>query len=48
MLERIIFNVLALGLFLFLFFRMIQKNDTNYLYILALQAMGIRQLRYII
>lgn len=41
MLERIIFNVLALGLFLFLFFRMIQKNDTNYLYILALQAMGI-------
>lgn len=41
MLERILFNVLALGLFLFLFFRMIQKNDTNYLYILALQALGI-------
>lgn len=41
MVERIIFNVVALGLFLFLFFRMIQKNDTNYLYILALQALGI-------
>jgi len=41
MLERILFNVLALGLFLFLFFRMIQKNDTNYLYILALQTLGI-------
>ncbi len=41
MLERILFNVVALGLFLFLFFRMIQKNDTNYIYILALQALGI-------
>ncbi len=41
MIERILFNVIALGLFLFLFFRMIQKNDTNYLYILALQALGI-------
>lgn len=41
MVERIIFNVIALGLFLFLFFRMIQKNDTNYLYILVLQAIGI-------
>lgn len=41
MLERIIFNVVALGLFLFLFFRMIQKNDTNYIYILVLQAIGI-------
>lgn len=41
MLERIIFNILALGLFLFLFFRMIQKNDTNYIYILVLQAIGI-------
>ena len=30
MLERVLFNVIALGLFLFLFFRMIQKNDTNY------------------
>lgn len=41
MLERILFNVIALGLFLFLFFKMIQRNDTNYIYILALQALGI-------
>ena len=41
MFERILFNIVALALFLFLFFRMIQKNDTNYLYILALQALGI-------
>lgn len=41
MIERILFNVIAFGLFLFLFFRMIQKNDTNYIYILALQALGI-------
>ena len=41
MIERILFNVFALGLFLFLFFRMIQKNDTNYIYVLVLQALGI-------
>ena len=41
MLERILFNVIALGLFLFLFFRMIQKNDTNYIYILIMQALGM-------
>lgn len=41
MLERILFNVIALGLFLFLFFRMIQKNDTNYIYVLVLQTLGI-------
>lgn len=41
MVERIVFNVIALGLFLFLFFRMIQRNDTNYIYILVLQALGI-------
>lgn len=41
MVERILFNVAALGLFSFIFFKMIQKNDTNYLYILALQALGI-------
>lgn len=41
MIERILFNVIALGLFLILFFRMIQKNDTNYIYVLALQALGI-------
>ena len=39
--ERIIFNLLAFSLFLIVFVKMIQKNDTNYIYLLALQALGI-------
>jgi len=41
MVERIFFNIVAFSLFIYLFFRMIQKNDTNYLYILIMQALGI-------
>ena len=41
MIERIIFFTLALGFFMFLFFKMIKKNDTNYLYLLIIQAIGI-------
>lgn len=41
MIERILFNVVAFALFIYLFFKMIQKNDTNYLYILGMQALGI-------
>lgn len=41
MVERIFFNVVAFALFICLFFRMIKKNDTNYLYILGMQALGI-------
>ena len=41
MVERIIFFILSLGLFMFLFFKMIRKNDTNYLYILIAEAIGI-------
>lgn len=39
--EKIIFNVLAFALFSIIFFKMIQKNDTNYVAILCLQALGI-------
>lgn len=39
--ERIIFNVVAFALFLIIFFKMIHRNDTNYTYILVLQALGI-------
>ena len=39
--ERIIFNVLAFTLFILMFIKMITKNDTNYLAIIALQALGI-------
>ena len=41
MIERMIFFTISLGLFLFLFFKMIKKNDTNYLYSLIIQAIGI-------
>ena len=39
--EKIIFNVLAFSLFVIMFFKMIKKNDTNYVVILCLQAVGI-------
>ncbi len=39
--ERIIFNVLAFTLFILMFIKMIAKNDTNYIAIIALQALGI-------
>lgn len=39
--ERIIFNILAFLFFIFMFLKMIQKNDTNYLAILTVQALGI-------
>ena len=41
MVERIIFFTLSLGIFLFIFFKMVKKNDTNYLYLLIMQAIGI-------
>ncbi len=41
LIEKIIFNVLAFSLFIFIFFKMIRKNDTNYIIILGLQALGI-------
>lgn len=39
--EKIIFNVLAFSLFVIMFFKMIKKNDTNYVVILCMQALGI-------
>ena len=39
--ERIIFNLLAFTLFILMFAKMISKNDTNYIAIIALQALGI-------
>lgn len=41
MLERIIFNILAFYLFIYIFFKIIKKNDTIYITILILQAIGI-------
>lgn len=39
--ERIIFNFIAFALFVIVFLKMIYKNDTNYIYVLAIQALGI-------
>ena len=39
--EKIIFNILAFSLFIIIFSKMIKKNDTSYIYILLLQALGI-------
>lgn len=39
--EKIIFNVLAFSLFILVFFKMIKKNDSNYVIILCMQALGI-------
>ncbi len=41
LIEKIIFNILAFSLFIFIFFKMIRKNDTNYIIILCMQAFGI-------
>ena len=41
LIEKIIFNVLAFSLFILIFFKMIKKNDANYVVILFMQAFGI-------
>ena len=39
--EKIIFNCIAFSLFIIVFFKIIRKNDTNYISLLVLQALGI-------
>lgn len=39
--EQLIFAICAFALFVYIFFKMIQKNDTNYIGILIIQAIGI-------
>ena len=41
MIEQLLFTIIAFGLFVYIFFKMIQKNDTNYIFILILQTIGI-------
>lgn len=41
MIEKIIFNLLAFSLFIVLFFKLVRKNDTSYLYILGIEFLGI-------
>lgn len=40
-LEQLIFTILAFGLFVYIFFKMMKNNDTNYIGILVMQAIGI-------
>ena len=41
LIEKIVFNLIAFFLFLIIFFKIIRKNDTNYIALLILQALGI-------
>ena len=41
MIEKIIFNVLAFTLFILVFLKLIRKNDSNYVYLLIVQFIGI-------
>lgn len=40
-LEQLIFTIFSFALFVYIFLKMIQKNDTNYITILIIQAAGI-------
>jgi len=40
-LEKIFFNLIAFSIFIIIFFKIIRKNDTNYVGILVLQAIGV-------
>lgn len=41
MFEKVLFNLLAFSLFIIIFFKIIRKNDANYMILLILQAIGI-------
>ena len=41
MFEQLLFSLLAVSLFIIIFFKIIRKNDGNYIVILILQAIGI-------
>lgn len=39
--EQLIFTIMSFAIFVYMFFRMIQKNDTTYVIVLVLEAFGI-------
>ena len=41
MIEQLIFTVLAFAMFIFIFYKMIKNNDTTYVIILLIEAIGI-------
>ena len=41
LIEQLIFAIIAFVLFIYIFLKMFQKNDTSYIIVLILQAIGI-------
>ena len=41
MVGKIFFNVIAFTLFILMFLKLVKKNDTNYVYLLIVQFIGI-------
>lgn len=41
MIEQLLFTIIAFGMFVYIFFEMIKKNDTSYIIVLIIQAIGI-------
>ena len=41
LIEQLIFIIIAFALFVYMFYQLIKKNDTKYVPILAIQALGI-------
>ena len=41
LIEQLLFIFVSFAIFVYMFFRMIRKNDTSYVAILVLEAMGI-------
>ena len=39
--EQLVFTVIAFAIFVYMFFRMIKNNDTAYVVVLVLEAIGI-------
>ena len=39
--EQLIFTVISFAIFVYMFFRMIRNNDTTYVVVLVLEAIGI-------
>lgn len=39
--EQLVFTVISFAMFVYMFFRMIKNNDTSYVMVLVLEAIGI-------
>ena len=41
LIEQLIFIIIAFALFVYMFYQLIKKNDTNYISLIVFQAIGI-------